>query len=293
MIIFVRHASSPYYNPYYEIEVVRRGLLTGFIPVNMAFGGYQAKHYLGAITTPEFLKPVSSNASYTESTHESNVRVIRVQDTDHRGAAQLTISDTFLSFNVECKSYFPGDCLIEILLHPRERMLAVRKTHTDNPNGIRWVSASISASAFLPILYELMGWNLPWRHRILAIPFMRDGDTVLLFDLNDPEYIMYEEILPKEDDSMGNDEQCRHRKPPKPIRRRVGNPMQSQRWRNGIGADASSWMRSRIPVNSQQVKMHINAPALPVNGYPGNPSRMDETQLKDYLETQGGLTNNV
>jgi len=42
------NSASPYYNPQYEIRVIREGLLAGFIPLNFAFGGYDAEHYLGA-----------------------------------------------------------------------------------------------------------------------------------------------------------------------------------------------------------------------------------------------------
>jgi len=265
LLLVDANPSSAYYNPYYEIQVVRSGLLAGFIPLNMAFGGYHAKHYLGAVTTPEFMR-----LARNEQLRESGIRVIRVQDTDHRGAAQLTISDTSLVVSRECVQYFPQGSTIEMLLHPRERLLAVRGTAQDNPNGIRWPAHQISAAAFMPILYELMGWNTLWKHRVLANPFKRNGEAVLLFDLNDPEYIMYEEI------QEGGD----HKR-----RRRVGNPMQAQRWRDEIGADVSSWLR--FGILSASGNLDIRAPALPVDGYAGNPSRMDETQLVSYLEKQG------
>jgi hypothetical protein len=40
--------ASPFFNNKYEIKVIRRGLLAGFIPMNAAFGGYGAEHYLAA-----------------------------------------------------------------------------------------------------------------------------------------------------------------------------------------------------------------------------------------------------
>ena len=78
---------------------------------------------------------------------------------------------------------------VEVLLNPVERMLAVRPCEVNHPNAIRWVDAKgrsrwLSAKAFCTILYEVLGWDDTYSYRVPAIPRIRNGEAIILFDLD-------------------------------------------------------------------------------------------------------------
>jgi DNA invertase Pin-like site-specific DNA recombinase len=170
---------SPYFNNKYEIRVIRRGLLTGFIPMNVAFGGYGVQHYLAAYVM----------ARVPELKFSAEIPVIpglrhltRTIGYD-RNTATLSITGAKLSFNAACISCL-GAGHVEVLLNPRERLLAVRKRAHKTKNTIPLDGASIPARELNSVLYELMDWQKSWRCRIPATILRRDDDKVLMFDLS-------------------------------------------------------------------------------------------------------------
>jgi hypothetical protein len=147
LLLLRSNSNSAYYNPYYNIEVVRTGLLVGFIPLNFAFGGYEADHYLGAeLLCKENMGNYSLNID-----HVPGFRLIRTQEIEHRLTAQMTLSHKWLTFNSDCISRLPDTKYVEILLHPAERLIAVRPTIKSNPNAVKWQSAIISSAMLCPV----------------------------------------------------------------------------------------------------------------------------------------------
>jgi hypothetical protein len=76
---------------------------------------------------------------------------------------------------------------VEILLHPQERLLAIRKSSSSNPNAVPLTSKAMSA-AVSRMIYDLMGWRRDFGHRIIADIFVKDGRSVLFFNLSNSEY---------------------------------------------------------------------------------------------------------
>ena len=77
---------------------------------------------------------------------------------------------------------------IELLLHPAERLLAIRKTTKRNKNAIPWNSEEIPARQLSMVLYELMGWQKHWRYKMTANCFAKNGEQIILFDLDCCEF---------------------------------------------------------------------------------------------------------
>ena len=172
---------SPCFNLHYEIEVIRKGLLQGFIPLNITFGGYDAEYYLGALV----------NANIPEIQFEDGyIRIPKSVNAEMFGSVGrecLTISKGSIAFNTYCVQYM--DCeYIEILLHPEEKLIALRKISPKNPNAVP-LSAKSYPAAISRIIYDLMGWRRDFRHRIIADIFERDGRSVLIFNLSNSEYL--------------------------------------------------------------------------------------------------------
>jgi len=259
--------SSAYYNPQYEIRVIREGLLAGFIPLNFAFGGYDAEHYLGASMT----SGVKLGNYALDLLDIPDYRLIRPQEIEHRLAAQMTIAPKSIIFNTDCIARFPQTEYVEVLLHPDERLMAVRPADVSNRNSIPWNGKHISSSALCPTLYKLLGWNLMWKYKIMADCFVRGRERLLIFNLSEPEYQFVETISENEE-----------------IKRRIMRLLQPGEWSDQIGEDYTAQMvasRRAYALSLKQWK--VAAPALPIDHFPGNPVDRTSSELNDYLATLG------
>ena len=183
LLLLEANQESPFYNHLYEIRVIRKGLLAGFIPMNAVFGGYDAGHYLGSF----IMARVPQIEIQTEVAHIAGVMRVRSEYFSDRYVAALTISRRGFAFNSGCISLMDTP-YIEMLLHPNERLLAVRKTSKRNPNAIPWSNNAISAKELSGVLFELMGWQQNWTQKVVANFFAKDGEQVILFDLNNCEF---------------------------------------------------------------------------------------------------------
>jgi DNA-binding HxlR family transcriptional regulator len=77
---------------------------------------------------------------------------------------------------------------VEVLLHPSERLLAVRKTTQRHPNAIPWQALLLRARELTRILYELMGWQKDWQYKVKANCFSKKGEQVIIVDLTRCEF---------------------------------------------------------------------------------------------------------
>jgi hypothetical protein len=148
--------------------------------LNVAFGGYEAAHYLAAT-----LSAGISEIPFDEEV----VRISKSISAEMFNSSEkecILMSRNTVAFNKRCVNYMKCD-YVEILLHPQERLLAVRKTSAKNPNAIPLTTKTIS-STISRVIYDLMGWRRDFRHRIVADIFAKDGQSVLFFNLGISEY---------------------------------------------------------------------------------------------------------
>jgi DNA invertase Pin-like site-specific DNA recombinase len=172
--------NSNYYNPEYSIRIIRFGLLMGFIPMNLSFGGYRPAHYIGALRAAEIKLPPCTG----EIMDIKNTTVTRVQEFSHSTIASLFISRRFIRFNRDCINFFPDTATVEILLHPTERLLAIRPASHENKNAVPWNDKIITAGKFCKIIYALRGWQQQFNFKVMADCFIRNEGRLMMFDLN-------------------------------------------------------------------------------------------------------------
>ena len=181
---------SPYYNPYYTVRVIREGLLAGFIPMCPVFGFYQPKHYVGALEAAQIeLPPICG-----ETVDVKDAAVTRIQEFSHSNIASLTVSPSHLSFNTECVGLLGEVKHVELLFHPKERILAVRATTADNHNALLWQNKPIGAKQLGTLLYAFCGWNKPFRYKIMADSYCYGDEKVLMFDLEGAEFFIQSRV---------------------------------------------------------------------------------------------------
>ena len=192
LLLNADHDSS-FFNHKYEIKAIKRGLLSGFIPMNLAFGGYDAGHYMGALVMAD----IPQKNLETEVAHIIGTKRVRKELFGERAAAAIAFSKTGITFNRKCIVFLSDVEYIEILLQPNERLLAVRKSTSRNKNAIPWQARTFSAKKFCNVIYTLMGWQKKWNYKSTANYLSKDDERVIFFDLSCCEFRFQNETCGK------------------------------------------------------------------------------------------------
>lgn len=185
-----------------ELRVVPEGFLKGFVTINPRWAGFKTEDYYEACD--------SVNGADCESFGQTSDIEARSGDFDLRGyevarAQFFDIPKLTVTFSIHDVKFSAvaihkiEKCQhIELLIHPRKRIFAVRKTSKDNRNNMQWakihngnlVPREISGAAFLPTLFKLFSWNEKCKYRMIGRLCGKDADAILLFDLRDMEVLI-------------------------------------------------------------------------------------------------------
>jgi len=152
--------------------------------MNPAFGGYDAGHYLGAFV----MARVPETDIETEIAQIAGTKRVRRELFCDKSAAILTVSERGIQFSRGCMPLINDAENVELLLHPAERLIAVRKTARRNKNAVPWNADAIPARQLSTVLYELMGWQKHWSYKTTANCFGKGDEQIALFDLGCCEF---------------------------------------------------------------------------------------------------------
>ena len=200
-----------------ELKVIPEGVLKGFVSINPRWAGFKEDDYINAS---------ASVYNGTEQTSASSAPVeVQSGDFDLRGY-EIARSQFFDSTDRITVTFSQGDIrfscpavrrlestLVELLMHPQKRILAVRSAGKECRNAMQWSKRKsgisfprgISGTAFLPTLYSLLGWKDDCRYRITGIKRGKGNDAILLFNLTEPEIFIPNDTvssLPESDTSV-------------------------------------------------------------------------------------------
>lgn len=200
-----------------ELKVIPEGVLKGFVSINPRWAGFKEDDYINAS---------ASVYNGTEQTSASSAPVeLQSGDFDLRGY-EIARSQFFDSTDRITVTFSQGDIrfscpavrrlestLVELLMHPQKRILAVRTAGKECRNAMQWSKKKsgisfprgISGTAFLPTLYSLLGWKDDCRYRITGIKRGKGNDAILLFNLTEPEIFIPNDTvssLPESDTSV-------------------------------------------------------------------------------------------
>jgi len=191
LLLLKANYRSPYFNLHYEARIIRKGLLSGFIPLNIAFGGYDAGNYLAAALNAEIPEMQFDDALLKIP------KTVSGEMFDSNETEYLTMTKNAILWSRKCVEFY-GDRPVEFLLHPQERLLAIRKTTENNPNAIK-LENKFTSSSVNKAIYDLMGWRRDYKHRIIADIFERDSNSVMFFNLNNSAFCINSKRLLPED----------------------------------------------------------------------------------------------
>jgi DNA invertase Pin-like site-specific DNA recombinase len=182
-----------------ELKVISEGALKGFVSVNPRWAAFNADDYRTA-SVSVYDEPVNPPSKPLEVKVESGdfdlrgYEIARSQFFDITRKVCVTFSKDSLWFSTECTRKFEGT-YIEMLVHPREQLLAVRPSAKDVKNAVRWQKIkedyycprTISGTAFLSTLYKIFGWKIECRYRVRGIHRLKDNEAVIIFDMRETE----------------------------------------------------------------------------------------------------------
>lgn len=181
-----------------ELHVIQEGSLSGFISINPRWSGFKARDYFEA--SQSVLKPENMNApdTITASAGSFDLRdyeVARGQFFSSVGRISVSFSYKQISFNKDAIRKFPNIKFVEMLIHPRSKLLAIRPCSSETKNKVQWsrlkdgqpIPKPISGAAFLPTLYEIFKWDKKCKYRILGVAHQKDNENVLIFNMDDTE----------------------------------------------------------------------------------------------------------
>ena len=208
--------------PLPTLQVVDRGLLKGFVPVNRTWNGFSGEDYQKASRSVyqenDGVRTVSDKNQTRSHFDLSGFQVVRSQFFSTKRDAALTISHNSLSFNTACLKKFDHVEYVELLFNSVEKCMAIRPCEKNNPNAIKWGTLRNGKWAVLPKsckgfaqpLFQLMEWHSDCKYRFRAQFQKMEDEQVLIFELKEPEIIKIENV--DVNDSGNNDNETIHEK---------------------------------------------------------------------------------
>ena len=195
-----------------ELQVIPEGALKGFVSINPRWAGFHDVDYEVASESvyenSEYTSPEPKDVEAKSGDFDlRGFEIARSQFFDTAGKICVSFSRENIVFSAACIRKFEGIQYIEMLVHPGEHLIAMRKATKDNRNAMRWsrlsengtwIPRTLSGAAFLGTLYAMFGWNTDYKYRVRGVRRQKDAESVILFDMRETEVFMPQTILLEE-----------------------------------------------------------------------------------------------
>ncbi len=187
-----------------ELRVIPDGLLKGFVVVNTRWSGFGAEDYARASGSYDDKKTDKTEPeSYEAEEGEFDLRGFEIASLDlfdPRSTPHIKITDGTLRFSTECLKRMNTDGYVEILIHPREKKIAVRKSEKGKRNAVLWcryegkkkIPKDIPCTAFSETFFTLFGWNKSYRYRIYGSQFHDGNEDAFVFSAKDASAFIHD-----------------------------------------------------------------------------------------------------
>jgi len=182
------------------LHVIDKGILTGFVPIHPRWAGFSPQDYINASNSiPIDVDLINDTIEANEG--EFDLRGFEIAHAEFfqtKDRMAVTFSPDNITFGILGIRKMDNAQYIDILIHPDRKLLAVRKAKKDSKYSYQWarshngniVAKTISATSFMPMLYELLSWDINNKYRSTGYKKQKDTETFLLFDLNNTEIII-------------------------------------------------------------------------------------------------------
>ena len=190
-----------------ELHTIAEGALQGYVAVNPRWAGFEAADYreasLRVCGPPIELEPVRIE-SQPGDFDLRGFEVVRAQFFQTVRTPCITLSVKGIHFNCVCIHKLGGAKFVELLVHPDKKMFAVRPSAENERHSLcwarltgngKWMSKTVSGAAFLPTLYQLLGWKTEYKYCIKGICRHNQEGSILLFRWEDAEILIPDRIF--------------------------------------------------------------------------------------------------
>ena len=192
-----------------ELRVVTDGALKGFVLIHPLWAAFRAEDYLTASDSvyenneyvPSSLPEVHADAGEFDL---RGFEIARTQFFNTAGKLCLSVSSETVIFSTKCIQKLDDAPHIEMLIHPRAHLLAIRKAGKESRYSIKWailnskgktVPRRFTGKPYLETLYSILGWDPEYRYRICGIRQKKEEESILLFNLRETEVFVPETEL--------------------------------------------------------------------------------------------------
>lgn len=191
-----------------ELQVIREGILKGFVSINPRWAGFCADNYRsasGSVDDDKNKLPAERFQIEAQS-GDFDLRgyeIARSQFFDTVRKICVTLSADGIVFSTECIRKFDKALYIEMLVHPSEQMLVARPCTKETRNAIQWANVNegqyyartVSCAAYIKTLYELFGWKSGCKYRVRGIYRQKDNEAVVIFNMKETEIFIPQNTL--------------------------------------------------------------------------------------------------
>ena len=188
-----------------ELKVVEEGILRGFVQINPCWMGFSDEDYLNAcqsvLNDADYLNPVVKIKKEKGDYDFSDYCVTRGQFVPTTRKISVSLSLFDIKFSSDAINAMPCVQYVELLFHPLHNLFVVRAGTKGDRHSLKWSEFAkerfrprrLRGKAFMPIIYELMGWNQSYRYTLTGIEKEQGDDRILLFYGDEPEIRIYED----------------------------------------------------------------------------------------------------
>lgn len=125
-------------------------------------------------------------------------QVVRRELFAHLGEPAVVIRRDSVTFNTACIAGLEDAVYIQILVNQDSKRMVVRKCEENDKDALRWCvakpdkrkSRKMTNKIFSAMMYEMMGWNLDCRYKILGHKITFEDETIYVFDLMETEIFL-------------------------------------------------------------------------------------------------------
>lgn len=142
-------------------------------------------------------------------------QVVRRELFAHLREPSVVIRRDSVTFNTACIAGLEDAVYIQILVNRDNKRMVVRKCEENDKDALRWCiekpdkrkSRKMSNKLFSVMMYDMMGWDLDCRYKILGHKITHEDETMYIFDLLETEIYMDTKRKKKQaEPSVNNDE---------------------------------------------------------------------------------------
>ncbi len=202
-----------------ELHVITTGALRGFVSIHPRWAGFSVKDYLKAsesVYDPQLCLPDEPKSIVVDegSFDLRGYEIARSQFITSQYQLTCTLGIQELKFGVHGIRKMDNVEYVELLIHPTEKALAVRKSTKANKYAIWWAQPKdgvitprkIAATSFMKTIFEMLGWREDCRYRVRGVRKQDENETVLVFDLQDTEVFLPHQTPPSTDEEVESGE---------------------------------------------------------------------------------------